>query len=69
MRKSSILVFQQPGNGPIRRPAQGSPEARFLKMQRDTIVRMLSYLQCCKTTEGTPMRSKNAFSKLETSKI
>ena len=48
-----IFIFQQVVSGPSWRPAQGSQKA-FLKkiMQRNTIVKIISNLQCRKLQRG-----------------
>ena len=52
---------EQAGNGPSRRPAQGSKEKRFSNMQKDIIVS--SILQCQKIPEAIRIRlGKHIFS-------
>ena len=46
---------KQAGNGPSRRPTQGSKEQSFLNMQNGTKVEILSILQCRKIPEGMRM--------------
>ena len=50
------LSFKQAGNGPSRRPAKVKKTQCFLNMQKDTILKISSILQCQKKPEGIRIR-------------
>ena len=52
---------KQAGNGPSRRPAQGSKRVEFLNIQKDTIVKISSIFHCRITPEEMRIRLENHF--------
>ena len=60
--KFNQFLNQQAGNGPSRRPAQGSQKSSFFNVKRHYCENVTKFtVQCRKIPEGTPIRLKHRF--------
>ena len=61
----SFLFGKQAGNGPRRRPAEGSKEYSFLNMQRTLLSKVSSNVQCRKYQKNTHQTRTQLFSNMK----